>query len=62
MRSVVPEVQVELLVFGQHNERAGHRAGTHDDSPLGAALHAGVREALEAVRPPVGFGGWMRPT
>jgi len=26
----------------------------HDDSALCAALHAGVREALEAVRPPGG--------
>ena len=28
----------------------------HDDSPMGAALHAGNREAVAAVRSP---GGWL---
>jgi hypothetical protein len=32
----------------------GIRLGAHDDSAMGAALHAGIREAVAAVRPPGG--------
>jgi transposase-like protein len=49
--------QAELPGFGQHDERARHQVGAHDDSAMGAALHAGIREAVAAVRPPVG-GSW----
>ncbi len=51
VRSVVPELQVDLPGFGQHDERAGHQSGVHDDSAMGAALHAGIREVVETVRP-----------
>ena len=54
MRSVVLEFQAELPRFGQHDERAWHPALAYDDSALGAVLHAGIREAVEAVRPPGG--------
>ena len=56
LRSVVLEFQVKLPGFGQHDERARHQAGAHDDSTMGAALHAGIREAMAAVRP---SGGWL---
>ena len=56
VRSVVPELQAELPGLGQHDGRAGHQSGAHDDSAMGTALHAGVREALETVCAP---GGWF---
>ena len=33
-----------------------HHSGTHDDTALGATLHARIREAMAAVRP---SGGWL---
>ncbi len=56
VRSMVLELQAELPRLGQHDERAGHKSGAHDDSAMGAALHAGIREAVETVRSP---GGWF---
>ena len=34
MRSVVLKFQAELPGFGQHDERARHQAGAHDDSTM----------------------------
>ena len=44
----------DLVSIGQHDERARHQPDAHDDSAMGAALHAGIREAVAAARPPGG--------
>ena len=43
MRSLVLEFQAELPGFGQHDERARHQAGAHDDSTMGATLGSGAK-------------------
>src|SRR6516165_10871667 len=48
---LVFELQAELSRSGHHNERTGNWPGPHDDSSMGAALHARVREAMERLYP-----------
>ena len=54
VRSLVLEFQAELRGLSEHDERTRRQVGAHDDSAMGAALHAGLREAVPAVRPPGG--------
>ena len=42
VRSVVLEFQTKLPGFGQHDERAWHQIGAHDDSAMGATQYAGI--------------------
>ncbi len=45
------ELQAEQSGFGEHDGRARHRDGAHNDHEMGAALRAGVRETMETARP-----------
>ena len=50
MRELVHELQTELAGSGDHDGRPRHFRDTYNDSPLGPALPAGVREALATLR------------
>ena len=51
VRELVHELQTELAGFGDHDGRPRHFRDAYNDSPVGPALPAGVREALAALRP-----------
>src|SRR5215471_19005141 len=51
---LVHEFQIELQRFGHHDGGPRHYADAHHDSALGAAVFAGIREALE----PLCSSGW----
>jgi hypothetical protein len=42
--------QIERQIPGDHNGGTQHFTRSHDHPALGAALLAGIREALEALR------------
>ena len=50
MRELVHELQTELAGSGDHDGRLRNFRDAYNDSPLGPALPAGVREALAALR------------
>ena len=50
MRKLVDEVQTELAGSGDHDGRPRHFRDAYNDSSVGPALPAGVREALAALR------------
>ena len=47
---LVHELQTELAGSGDHDGRPRHFRDAYNDSPVGPALPAGVREALAALR------------
>ena len=51
VRALVPSVQTEPARPGGDDGRAWPVAGTYDHHAMGAALHAGVREALAPICP-----------
>src|ERR1700692_2999354 len=51
---LVHEFQTESDGLGDHDGGSSHPADAHNDSALGAALRAGIREALEPIR----SSGW----
>jgi len=50
MRELVHELQTELAGSGDHDGRPRHFRDAHNDSSVGPALPARVREALAARR------------
>jgi len=50
VRELVHELQTELAGSGDHDGRPRHFRDAYNDSPVGPALPAGVREALAALR------------
>src|SRR5713101_3015476 len=53
---LVHKFQIESERLSDHDGGSRHYADAHNDSALGPALLAGIREALE----PICSGGWMR--
>src|SRR2546426_11844492 len=57
VRELVHELQTELAGSGEHDGRPRHFRDAYNNSPVGPALPAGVREALATLRSTVG-GSW----
>ena len=56
LRAMVSQIQIEFAGPSPDDGGAWNRVDAHDDSALGAALCAGVREALEQV---LSASGWV---
>ena len=54
LRQLVHEFQIEFEGLSDHDGGSRHHAGAHNDSAMGPAVPARIREALEPIHSP----GW----